>query len=70
MAIRDGSRPAILARFPIGWNPLIEKESLGFKELEHAGIEKAGQLFRNMLYGPRFIHNLRRNPPVAKPDQV
>jgi hypothetical protein len=36
-------------RFPIGWNHPIEKESLRCKELEHVGIEKVGQLFRNML---------------------
>jgi hypothetical protein len=30
-------------------NLLIEKESPGFKELELVQIEKAGQLFRNML---------------------
>jgi hypothetical protein len=40
-----------LERFPIGRNHLIEKESLRFKEVEHAGIEKAGQLFQNMLSG-------------------
>ena len=38
-----------LERFPIRWNHLIERESLKFKELEHVLIEKAGQLFRNML---------------------
>ena len=38
-----------LERFPIRWNHPIEKEALGFKELEHGLIEKAGQLFRNML---------------------
>jgi hypothetical protein len=38
-----------LERFPIGRNHLIEKESLRFKEVEHAGIEKGGQLFRTML---------------------
>jgi hypothetical protein len=36
-------------RFPIGWNHPIEKESLGFNKLEHLLIEKADQLFRNML---------------------
>jgi len=39
----------VLERFPIGWNHLIEKESLKFKELEHVLIEKVDQLFRNML---------------------
>jgi hypothetical protein len=39
----------MLERFPIRWNHLIEKESIRFKELEHVGIEKVGQLFRNML---------------------
>ena len=28
-----------LERFPITWNHVIEKESLKFKEMEHAGIE-------------------------------
>jgi hypothetical protein len=28
---------------------LIEKEPLGFKELEHAGIEKDGRLFRDTV---------------------
>jgi hypothetical protein len=32
-----------LERFPIGWNHLIEMESLSFKELEHVLIEKVGQ---------------------------
>jgi hypothetical protein len=36
-------------RFPIRWNHLIEKESLRCIELEHGLIEKAGELFRNML---------------------
>ena len=31
------------------WNHVIEKESLKFKELEHVKLEKAGQLFRDML---------------------
>jgi hypothetical protein len=35
-----------LERFPIH---VIEKESLKFKELEHALIEKVDQLFRDML---------------------
>jgi hypothetical protein len=34
---------------PYRWNHPIEKESLRFKELEHVGLEKAEQLFRNML---------------------
>jgi hypothetical protein len=38
-----------VARFPTRWIHLIEKESLKFKELEHVLIEKADQLFRNML---------------------
>jgi len=42
-------RGAVLERFPIRWNHLIEKESLEFKELEHVLIEKVDQLFRNML---------------------
>ena len=43
-----GPWPQRLERFPIKWNHLIEKESLKFKELEHAGIEKVEQLFRDM----------------------
>jgi hypothetical protein len=39
-----------LERFPIRWNHLIEEESLRFKELVHAGSEKAGHFFRNMLW--------------------
>jgi hypothetical protein len=31
------------------WDPLIEMESLKFKELEPAGIEKADQHFRSKL---------------------
>ncbi|MGH6822291.1 MAG: hypothetical protein ACREC4_02190, partial [Methylocella sp.] len=42
------NRPA-LERFPITWNHVIEKESLKFKELEHALVEKVEQLFRDML---------------------
>ena len=38
-----------LERFPITWNHVIEKESLKFKELKHVPIEKAGQLFRDIL---------------------
>ncbi len=38
-----------LERFPITWKHVIEKESLDFKELEHALIEKVEQLFRDML---------------------
>ena len=38
-----------LERFPITWNHVIEKESLGFKELEHVLVEKVEQLFRDML---------------------
>ncbi|MGH6800882.1 MAG: hypothetical protein ACRECZ_05630, partial [Methylocella sp.] len=34
-----------LERFLITWNCVIDKEPLGNKELEHAGIEKAEQLF-------------------------
>ncbi len=37
----------LLERFPATWNHAIEKELLNFKELEHAGTEKAGQLFRD-----------------------
>ena len=42
-----GSRSA-LERFPITWNHVIEKETLKIKELEHVGIEKVEQLFRDM----------------------
>ena len=38
-----------LERLPTRWTHLIDKESLRFKELEHVGLKKAGQLFRNML---------------------
>jgi hypothetical protein len=38
-----------LERLPTRWTYLIEKESLRVKELEHVGIEKVEQLFRNML---------------------
>jgi hypothetical protein len=47
MRRRGGQK--ILERFPIRWNHLIEKESLRFKDLEHALIEKVEQLFRDML---------------------
>jgi hypothetical protein len=36
-------------RFPITWNHVIDKDSLKIKELEHVLIEKAEQLFRDML---------------------
>jgi hypothetical protein len=45
----DRSPKAFLERFPLGRNHLIEKESLGFNELEHVLIKKVEQLFRNML---------------------
>jgi hypothetical protein len=35
-----------LERFPIMWN--LEKESFNLKGLEHVGIEKVEQLFRDM----------------------
>ena len=38
-----------LERFPITWNHVIDKEPVKIKELEHVRIEKAGQLFRDML---------------------
>jgi hypothetical protein len=48
-----GSNRAIhtspLERFPIRWTHLIGKASLRFTELEHVLIEKAEQLFRDML---------------------
>jgi hypothetical protein len=40
---------ALLARFPIRWNHLIEKNSRQFKNLEHVLVGKAGPLFRDML---------------------
>jgi hypothetical protein len=39
----------LLARFPIRWNHLIEKNSRQFKNLEHVLVGKAGPLFRDML---------------------
>jgi hypothetical protein len=36
---------APLQGFSIPRNPVIEKESFRFKELEHVLLEKAGQLF-------------------------
>ena len=39
----------LLERFPITWTHVSEKESLKFKDLDHAGIEKVEQLFRDML---------------------
>ena len=38
-----------LERVPIKWNPLIGKDSLKIKELEHVLIEKVEQFFRDML---------------------
>jgi hypothetical protein len=38
-----------LERVTIKWNHLIGKDSLKIKELEHVGIEKVEQLFRDML---------------------
>jgi hypothetical protein len=46
LSTRGAPRPP---RFAIKRNHLIEKKSLRFKELEHVGIEKGGQLFRNKL---------------------
>jgi hypothetical protein len=43
-----------LERFPVTCNHVIEKEALKFKDLEHAGIEKAEQLFRDMLQAGLF----------------
>jgi hypothetical protein len=39
----------VLERVPITWNHVIDKDSLKFKEVEHVLIEKAEQLFRDML---------------------
>jgi hypothetical protein len=33
------------ARIPLKWTHVIEKESLKIKQLEHAAVETAGQLF-------------------------
>jgi len=38
-----------LERFPIIWNPLIDKHALKIKELKHVLIEKAERLFQNIL---------------------
>jgi hypothetical protein len=38
-----------LERFPITWNPLIDKDALKIKELKHVLIEKAERLFQNIL---------------------
>ena len=35
----------ILERFPIAWNPVIEKEPLNINKLEQVLVEKDGQLF-------------------------
>jgi hypothetical protein len=45
-----------LERLPYTWNHVIEKESLKFKDLEHVGIDKVEQLFRDMRYatGPKI----------------
>ena len=40
---------SLLERFPIRWTHLIGKALLRFTELEHVLIEKAEQLFRDML---------------------
>jgi hypothetical protein len=40
---------AAIERFLITWAHVIKKEELNFNELEHVRIEKAGQLFRDML---------------------
>jgi hypothetical protein len=45
--VSQGIEP--LARFPIRWNHLIEKNSRQFKNLEHVLVGKAGPLFRDML---------------------
>jgi hypothetical protein len=37
-------------RFPITWNCGIEKESLGFKELAHAGIGKVDQFYWDLIF--------------------
>jgi hypothetical protein len=37
-----------LARFPIAWNHVIEKEAHKFKDLVHVGIEKVEQLSRDL----------------------
>jgi hypothetical protein len=57
-----------LERFPIRWKHLIEEESLGFNEVEHAGIEKVRQLFRNMLVAAGITG--RRVPIVRSPNKT
>jgi hypothetical protein len=46
---RDKPKTSRLARFPIRWSHLIEKNSRQFKNLEHVLVGKAGPLFRDML---------------------
>jgi hypothetical protein len=48
-AFAGNENHARLARFPIRWNHLIEKNSRQFKNLEHVLVGKAGPLFRDML---------------------
>ncbi|MEF3367338.1 hypothetical protein V3H18_12410 [Methylocystis sp. 9N] len=45
---REKAAPT-LERFPITWNHVIDKESLKIKILEQVLVEKACQLFRNLL---------------------
>jgi hypothetical protein len=44
-----GPRKCVLERLPYTWNQVIEKESLNINKVEHVGIEKVEQLFRDML---------------------
>jgi hypothetical protein len=48
-AVSAPSKKALLERFPITWNHVIDKESLKIKMLEQVLIEKVCQLFRNLL---------------------
>ncbi|MBM3553200.1 MAG: hypothetical protein FJX45_15925 [Alphaproteobacteria bacterium] len=45
----QGAATALLERFPIPWNHVIDKESLKIKTLEQVLFEKVCQLFRNLL---------------------
>ena len=55
-ALRCSLGAGTLARFPITWNRLIEKEALEFKDLVHVGIEKVEQLLRDLR--PRSLRFL------------
>jgi hypothetical protein len=48
-----------LERFPIEWTQLNEMESPKFKDLEHGGIKKVGQLFENIHQAPIKVDAFR-----------